>query len=151
MTKKHLIGFAVGFIVMIIAVTLIVLWCTGVFAKHSDKTVKANELYAELNHLPDKIEVEISSEYSGKFTVEETEKIDQIYTLIMSANYRYSKDSIPPGNNIYLKFIYPDNKVVNLSSRSIVLDGKRYCAESYRELDNLLIAMGIDSGFASEK
>lgn len=151
MAKKHIVGLIVGSIALIIAVALIILWCTGVFSNSSQKPVKANELYTELNSLPQKIEVEMAGEYVGNFTVEEPEKIEQIYSLIMSTDYHYSKESIPPGININIKFIYSGSNAVYLSSRSIIYDGRQYLAESYQKLNNLLISMGIDSGLISER
>jgi len=151
MTKKRIIGLTVGLIALIIAVAFIILWLVGVFDDNYENTYKANELYTELNSSPNKIEVEMDDEHVGNFTVEEADKIEQIYTLVTSLNYRYSKGAIPPGSNIYLKFIYPDDKVIYFTSRSITLNGRQYLAEAYRELDDLLITMGIDGGFISER
>lgn len=88
MSKKH-IGIIIGCVILITVGILMVLWLIGVFDGKSQKSIKVNELYKELNASPEKIEVEMDDEYVGMFTIYSLGKIEQVYSIAMSMNYSY--------------------------------------------------------------
>lgn len=147
MKKMHAIALGIGVTVLCIIVTFIILWLSGVFDRSTKPTIKAVDAYSALRDLPIEIEVQMDDEYIGTFTVNKDEQIKQIYDLVTSMEYHYYDESIPPGSNTFLKFIYPNEAVIYISSRSIKFNGESYLADNYRELDNLLVSMGLDGGF----
>lgn len=88
MPKKH-IGIIIGCVILITVGILMVLWLIGVFDGKSQKSIKINELYKELNASPEKIEVEMDDEYVGMFIIDGLGKIEQVYSIAMSMNYSY--------------------------------------------------------------
>ena len=153
MSKKNIIRLTV-IIVVVVAALLIALWLAGVFDCNSGKTYKINDMYEELNSPPGKIEVDMQDSYDGKFTVEDAGKIEQIYNSVMAMEYDLIKtdgSDIPPGSNKFLDFIYPDGKVISLSTRYFVFKGKWYWAITDNDLKNLLITIGLESGSITKR
>ena len=70
------------------------------------QSFKLGEIYEEFNDEPISIEVNMSDEYRGSFTIEDKERIDEIYSFVTEQVWFLYEDVLPPGSNKSVKFVF---------------------------------------------
>ena len=153
MKRKYIIIIVVVVIIVVLCIVGIVIALNKdtIFTESKKQSLKIEEVYEQFHNEPQYIEVTMNDEYTGSFSINEKEYIDEIYQIICSQNYVLYKEVLPPGSNKSIKFIFYDDISISLSTRYITYSGCIYLASQSIELDNLLIKIGLEQKAINER
>ena len=142
--KRFLIALLLGIAVLCVS------GCTAKPEQQKLQSFKLGEVYGQFNKEPLYIEVTMSDEYRCNFTIEDKEQIDEIYSFVSEQVwYLYEQETIPPGSNKSVKFVFNDDSCFSIGTRSLIYRGETYLMTNSMELDIMLEEIGREKGVIS--
>ncbi|MDE7380164.1 MAG: hypothetical protein K2N14_03830 [Clostridia bacterium] len=115
------------------------------------QSFKIAEVYEQFQSQPLSVEVRMNDGHEGTFTIDDSEQIKQIYSLVVNQEYNLMEGMLPPGSNKYLKFVFDDNSEFSCSSRYVYYLNECYLGSNSLELDVLLVSIGLEKEAISER
>ena len=147
---KKFLKLTVVLTVLCIIGTFVILCACADKPERKLQSFKLGEVYGQFNKEPLYIEVTMSDEYRCNFTIEDKEQIDEIYSFVSEQVwYLYEQETIPPGSNKSVKFVFNDDSCFSIGTRSLIYRGETYLMTNSMELDIMLEEIGREKGVIS--